>query len=210
MVRRIVSVLALAAIAVAASPDFSSLEALVKRQADHLTKRQSDGTAEQLEQVQGLLNLAQSVIADYSSGNLSAACTEWTNGIVGCQNGGASDYQVAVCACGADVLDDMSSCASGYGSEGEANASGFNTFCSTTLPALPDNSTVSSAFSSAAASATSAISAISSAASSASSTSAAASSASSGAATGGGNGASKVVGAGGVAGLLAAVAALAL
>ncbi|GAA5885826.1 hypothetical protein JCM6882_007575 [Rhodosporidiobolus microsporus] len=211
MVHRLVPLLALAAFAAAATPDFAALEALVKRQAVGLAKRQS--SSDSLDQVQGLLDLAQLVVADAQSGNLSTDCTNWASGLSGCRGDSSDDYQIAVCACSSDILDDMTSCASGYGSDGEADAQGFNTFCSTTLPSLPDNSTISSAFSSVIPSATSAISEVSSAASSASSTSSAASqSASSPAAsaTGGGNGASKIVGAGGVAGLLAAVAALAL
>ncbi|GAA5849776.1 hypothetical protein JCM8547_000560 [Rhodosporidiobolus lusitaniae] len=166
MVHRAVPVLSLAACAAAASSPYAGLHDFVKRQTV---------SGEATQQLQGLLDLAQQVIADAGSGNLTESCTSWAGQLANCNSANSADQvAVATCACNADILENMSSCAEGYGTTGQEDSDGFNSFCQVTLPSLT-NSTVSSEVSSVAGSATSAISEISSAVSSASSASAASS-----------------------------------
>ncbi|BGP15736.1 hypothetical protein JCM10213_007969 [Rhodosporidiobolus nylandii] len=190
------ALLAFAAI-VAASPN-AVLERLVKRQ-----------SGDALAQAQGLLDLAQSVLTDISTGNATQECQQWATQLSGCQSDNSDDQvQIAICACNSNALAAMNSCASAYGTQGQSDADGFNTFCSTTLPSITASGG-SSALSTAGPSATSAIASFSSALASASSeASSPASSGSSAAAspssTGGSSGASQIVGAGGFVGLLVA------
>ncbi|GAA5837853.1 hypothetical protein JCM5353_006445 [Sporobolomyces roseus] len=200
-----------------ASSSFGSLNSFSKRQ-----QLGADST----EQVQGLLTLAQQVLKDQQSGNITEACTSWAGSLIGCEgSAGSNQVELASCACGSDILTQLDSCASAYGETGTSAASGFESFCTNTLPSIaqnPSTTTVgggsSSVASSAASSASAVASGISSSVSSiisqassiASSVSASASpSPSSGGSSSGTSGASKnggVIGAG--AGLFALLATL--
>ncbi|GAA5859967.1 hypothetical protein JCM1840_001820 [Sporobolomyces johnsonii] len=208
MVRTVLITLALAASAVAASNSrFTHLEQL-------LTKRQ-DISGQASEQVQGLLSLANDVLSDAQAGNITSNCQTWAASISGCQsNSGTDQAAVAACACGSTLLDQMTSCATAYGSTGTSEASGFSSFCTTTLPALLGNS---SAASSVAASATSEIASLTSAASAQASATATLSASSSPSGTDassaaapastGSSGAGRTVAAGAAAGVVALLAA---
>ncbi|BGP31677.1 hypothetical protein JCM10296v2_003451 [Rhodotorula toruloides] len=182
-------------------------------------------------QINGLLDLANKVLTDASSGNITSQCLSWSSALADCQSNTSDQVQIAICSCNSDNLSQMTSCSGVYGSEGQSDASGFTTFCTQTLPTLTggasgSNSTassISSAASSAVASETGAIASLSSAASSASRTassragaaasgSAGTSSASAAGASGSSkpsSGAGKNAVVGGFAGLVGLVAALA-
>ncbi|GAA5998417.1 hypothetical protein JCM5350_005943 [Sporobolomyces pararoseus] len=127
MVRSTLALLLLAPCALASS-SFSGLRSLNKRQT-------LSGDATQ--QIQGLLTLAQQVLTDAQSGNISSACSGWSQSLIGCE-GSAGQNQVALasCACGSQVIDQLNSCASSYGSTGTSAASGFQSFCQNTLPSI--------------------------------------------------------------------------
>ncbi|GAA6062196.1 hypothetical protein JCM10212_006477 [Sporobolomyces blumeae] len=147
----------------------------------HIVKRQTLGS-DQTAQVEGLLTLAQSVLADLGTGNATAACTTWAGSLTQCQSSsGSSQVQLAVCTCQSDVLDQLNSCAGAYGSTGTDAASGFESFCTNTLPSIAQTSSTGSVVASASSAVSSAVASASSAVSSAvaSATSALASDASS-------------------------------
>ncbi|BGP39617.1 hypothetical protein JCM10450v2_003585 [Rhodotorula kratochvilovae] len=204
MVRTAVAVVALAASAYA-----SGFGSLIKRQSLSDQATQS---------VEGLLNIAESVSSDVIAGNATADCTAWVTSLQSCSNI-EDETEVAVCACGTDVLTQLTACAPAYGESASTDAAGFATFCTETLPTLTsggDNATLSSAASSIAASATSALASVSSSASSAavsassSSASSASSAAQPSASASGNSAAGKTAIAGGLAGVVALVAAFAL
>ncbi|GAA5881894.1 hypothetical protein JCM16303_003453 [Sporobolomyces ruberrimus] len=109
----------------------SSLEGL-----QSLKKRQTlSGDATQ--QVQGLLTLAQQVLTDAQSGNLSSSCSAWAGSLAQCESsGGTNQVALASCACQSSVLEQLDGCATSYGSTGTSAASGFESFCSSTLPSI--------------------------------------------------------------------------
>ncbi|GAA5821924.1 hypothetical protein JCM3770_003578 [Rhodotorula araucariae] len=205
MVRTAVVVVALAASAYA-----SGIGSLIKRQASSDQATQS---------VEGLLTIAENVSRDVIAGNATADCSAWVTSLQSCSTIG-DETEVAVCACGDDVLTQLTACAPAYGESAASDAAGFSTFCTDTLPTLTsssDNSTLSSEVSSAAASATSALASVSSSASSAASSVARASSSSASssavqpsASAGGSSGAGRTAVVGGLAGAVALVAAIAL
>ena len=88
------------------------------------SKRQQLG-ADSTEQVQGLLTLAQQVLGDRQSGNITEACTSWAGSLIGCESSaGSNQVELASCACGTDILTQLNSCASAYGETGTSAASG--------------------------------------------------------------------------------------
>ncbi|GAA5964118.1 hypothetical protein JCM21900_004513 [Sporobolomyces salmonicolor] len=208
MIHAVLVTLAFAASGIAASGSrFTPLEQL-------LAKRQ-DISGQATEQVQGLLSLANDVLSDAQAGNITSTCQTWATSISGCQsNSGTDQAAVAACACGSTLLDQMTACATAYGSTGPSQASGFTSFCTATLPALLGNS---SAASSVAASATSEIASLTSAASAQASATVSVSGSSSHSGTDassaaapsstGSSGAAKLAGAGGAAGVVALLAA---
>ena len=89
-----------------------------------LAKRQTLG-ADSTSQVQGLLTLAQQVLQDAQSGNLTQACQSWAGSLTSCESSaGSSQVQLAVCACQSNVISQLNDCASAYGSTGTNAASG--------------------------------------------------------------------------------------
>ncbi|GAA5920888.1 hypothetical protein JCM1841_002371 [Sporobolomyces salmonicolor] len=206
MIRAVLVTLAFATSGIAASSSrFTPLEQL-------LAKRQ-DISGQATEQVQGPLSLANDVLSDAQAGNITSTCQTWATSISGCQsNSGTDQAAVATCACGSTLLDQMTSCATAYGSTGPSQASGFTSFCTATLPTLLGNS---SAASSVAASATSGIASLTSAASAQASATASGPSSHSGTdvssaaapSSTSSSGAAKLAGAGGAAGVVALLAA---
>ncbi|POY74245.1 hypothetical protein BMF94_2683 [Rhodotorula taiwanensis] len=108
-----------------------------------LLERQSQTLGgEGLAQVQGLMDLATNVANDIANGNASTACTNWVNALQACSPDGstANASAVAVCACGSNVVAQLTSCAPSYGSTGVSEASGFSTFCNSALASLVNSS----------------------------------------------------------------------
>ncbi|GAA5907587.1 uncharacterized protein JCM6883_001826 [Sporobolomyces salmoneus] len=129
MVRAALAILALVSGAFATSFSLDRLNSL------KLHKRQTlSGDATQ--QVQGLLELAQQVLTDAQTGNITSACSTWAGSLSQCEStSGQNQVALASCACGSSILDQLDRCASSYAT-GSSAASGFNDFCRTTLPSV--------------------------------------------------------------------------